>query len=54
MVVRIHDSAVRIEAGGIALADARVGDRVQVMNPASRQAFAARVVAEGIVEPQER
>jgi flagella basal body P-ring formation protein FlgA len=54
--VRVHVQAghVELQAAGVALADARIGERVRVLNPASRESFAARVVAAGLVVAEER
>lgn len=52
--VQVNAGLVSLQAAGVALADARIGERVRVLNPASRESFAARVVADGLVVPEER
>jgi flagellar basal body P-ring formation protein FlgA len=52
--VQVNAGLVALQAAGVALADARIGERVRVLNPASRETFAARVVADGLVVPEER
>ncbi|MFL6661609.1 MAG: flagellar basal body P-ring formation chaperone FlgA [Rhizobacter sp.] len=47
--VRVQLGPVQLDTVGVALADGRIGERVRVMNPASQDAFSARVVAEGAV-----
>jgi flagella basal body P-ring formation protein FlgA len=50
VAVRVVAGAVTIETTGVALSDARLGEAVQVRNPRSQEAFAARVVGEGVVQ----
>lgn len=51
--VRVQAGPVLLQAPGVALADARIGERVRVLNPASRESFGARVVADGLVVAEE-
>lgn len=52
--VQVQDGSVRLDTTGVALTDGRIGDRVRVINPASRDAFSAVVVADGAVLAGER
>lgn len=47
--VAVARGGIVIEASGIALADARVGEAVKVRNPQSNEQYAALVVAPGVV-----
>ena len=51
--VQVQAGAVSLQASGLAMADARIGERVRVLNPASRESFNARVVAAGLVVVEE-
>jgi len=52
--VRMQAGTVQLDTIGIALADARIGEQVRVMNPSSHDAYSARVVADGAVLASER
>ena len=52
--VRVSAGHVELLTSGVALADARIGEPVRVLNPTSRQTYAARVVADGLVVAGER
>lgn len=47
--VRVTADHLELQMRGVALADARIGEPVRVLNPTSRQIFAARVVGDGLV-----
>jgi flagella basal body P-ring formation protein FlgA len=49
VAVKVSEGAIVVEATGVALADAHLGDLVKVENPASKQQFLATVVADGTV-----
>jgi flagella basal body P-ring formation protein FlgA len=50
VAVRVVNGTITIETTGRALSDARIGDMVKVSNTSSNESFAARVVAEGVVQ----
>lgn len=52
--VTLRAGAVELETTGVALADARIGERLRVLNPASQQSYVARVVADGAVQAEAR
>jgi flagella basal body P-ring formation protein FlgA len=51
--VQVQAGAVSLQASGLAMADARIGEQVRVLNPTSRESFTARVVAAGLVVVEE-
>ena len=48
--VRVQAGPVELWTQGVALTDARIGEVVRVLNPSSQQSYAARVLADGLVE----
>lgn len=52
--VAVSQGGIVIEASGIALADARIGEAVKIRNPDSNEQFAALVVAPGVVRIEVR
>jgi flagellar basal body P-ring formation protein FlgA len=52
--VKLELGAIRLQTAGIALADARLGEKVKVRSPAGHEPFVARVVAEGTVHVEAR
>lgn len=47
--VRVSAGGIELQTTGVALADARIGELVKVLNPASKESFTARVLADGLV-----
>ena len=54
VTVRVVSGTVTIETVGRALADARVGETIQVKSAGSTEPFSARVVGEGVVQVSTR
>jgi flagella basal body P-ring formation protein FlgA len=50
VAVRVVNGTITIETTARALGDARIGDMVKVSNTRSNESYAARVVAEGVVQ----